>query len=293
MRPMSLNAVLQWLLLAALTVLAGGVFFERLVLSGERARAAREQTEIARLRLLSWGLIGAFVAAALVFIARDVQISDVRWTIVTWGRVVVLLLLLALLRRRQQGAWPATVASLMLLASQSALSRSVALRDGLLQTTGDWLHLTLSSAWLGGVAMLAVMAGQLARRAAPDADALRAFAVVVDRFAPIAVFCVAGLAIGGIAQAAQFLGSFEALLSTAYGRALSVKLGVFVALLGFGALHQQVLAPRLRRWALVKGPGEDGAATTRRFRVSLLGEVAGSVMLLLAVGAMKALPAAV
>lgn len=294
---MSLNAVLQWVFLAALTVLAGGVLFERLVLGGDRVSAAREQTETARLRLLSWGLIGAFMAAAFVFVARDAQSDGARWTIVTWVRVALLLFMLAQLRRRQQGGWLAVVTSLLLLASQSALSRSASLPDGLLQTAGDWLHLTLSSLWLGGVAMLAVMAGQLARTsaaaAAPDAGPLRAFSAVVDRFTPFALFCVAGLAIGGIAQAAQFLGSFEALVSTDYGRALSTKLALFTVLLGFGALHQQVIAPRLRRWALVKGSADAGAATVRRFRVSLLAEVAGSVLLLLAVGAMKVLPAAV
>jgi len=147
------------------------------------------------------------------------------------------------------------------------------------------------------VLTLAVIAGELAR--APAASAVRSYGAVVDRFSPLALFCVAGLALGGIAQSAQFLGSFEALWTSDYGRALSAKLVLFAVLIGFGAFHQQVLAPRLRHWALRKGgagdfdgagDAGDGSEFAHRFRLSLRLEALFAALLLMVVGVMKALP---
>jgi putative copper export protein len=166
-----------------------------------------------------------------------------------------------------------------LLGTQSALSRSATAAGSLPQAFGDWLHLTLSSAWLGGLLMLLITL--LAER-----PSLTASAALVSRFSALATFCVAGLAIGGIAQAAQFLTSFDALLTTAFGQALSIKLILFALLLGFGAYHSQVVAPQMRRHALRASSADD--ALLRTFRRTLAAETLISAVLLIVVVALKA-----
>jgi copper transport protein len=284
MRTMAENTLMQSLLLCAICALSGACFLEATALSGERARAVRERTQTARLRAASWFLIAAFLTTALAFVAGRGRNGAIE-TIVVWVRVGLLLLMLALLRARAVAA-ASSLAAAALLATQSALSRSA--EHDVLALFGDWLHLTLAACWLGGVLMLGVVAGALAHD--PDAAAVRSYGAVIDRFSPVALFCVAGLALGGIAQSAQFLGSVEALWTTDYGRALSAKLALFAVLVGFGAFHRQVLAPQVRRWALRRSEAGDGRGFVLRFRLSLSIEVIVGALLLAMVGVMKALP---
>ncbi|MCX6018238.1 MAG: CopD family protein [Chloroflexi bacterium] len=281
------NTLWQGLLLCAYCALTGGFFIERTALAGEYARLVHERTQTARLRATSWALIAAFLTTALAFIAAQGVGGEIG-TVIVWVRVGLLLVLLVLLRNRVRGPWAALL-SLLLLGTQSALSRSAAM--GIPALLGDWLHLTLAAFWLGGVVMLGVIAVALVRE--PDVVVMHSFGAAIERFSPLALFCVAGLALGGIAQSAQFLGSFEALWTSDYGRALSVKLVLFAVLIGFGAFHQLVLAPQLRRWALMKGAADDGAALVRRFRRGLVAEAVLGGVLLLAVAAMKVLPAVI
>jgi putative copper export protein len=282
--------LLETLKLCAFCALAGGVFFERLI----PATGALERTVTARLRWLSWAIIVALVAGALRFVFQrygGVQTNTAVWLV--FAELGLLLVLRKLLGDRAQGGWPATIAALALLAAHSAGSRSAGL--GVLQAAGDWLHLALAAMWLGGVAYLAVITLTLARTPAaaaatgPAAE-LRTLSTVVGRFSPLAMFCVAGLIIGGVAQAAAFFDSVEAVTTTAYGQALSTKLGVALALIGFGAFHQQIAAPRLRRSALA--PADDLAgAGVRRLRVTLWLEAAVGAALIALVALMKLLPA--
>ncbi len=267
-------ALLHWLFLAALHVLAGGVFFETLIL---RRRAALPSA--ARLRALSWALIGILVLAPLLFIGRTDAFADPRWSYLTWARFGIALGLIFLLQRRAHASLAGALLVLALLGTQAALSRSATPAGSLPQALGDWLHLTLSSAWLGGVLMLLITLYA-------ERPPLAASAALVSRFSPLATFCVAGLAVGGIAQAAQFLTGFEALLSTAFGQALSVKLILFALLLGFGAYHSQIIAPQLRRQALRASDAD--AALLRAFRRTLAAEALVSGALLIAVVALKA-----
>src|SRR5205085_5761936 len=95
----------------------------------------------------------------------------------------------------------------------------------------------------------------------------------------------------GIAQAALFLKGFEALLNTDYGRALSIKIALFVVLIGFGAFHQQVILPRLRLVLLSRKSIEPARYShdVARLRISLLLEAVFGAVLLLLVGMMLAL----
>ncbi len=285
---MSATLLLETLKLCAYCALAGGVFFERLI----PATAALARAASARLRWLSWAIIVALLAGALRFVLQrygGAQTFAPVWLV--FAELGLLLTLRKCLADRAQRGWPATLAALALLGAHSAASRSAAL--GVLQGIGDWLHLSLAALWLGGVAYLAVIA--LAFHASSAAQTIatadvRALSAVIDRFSPLAMFCVAGLIIGGVAQAAAFIPDAAAVTGTAYGRALLVKLIIALALIGFGAFHQQITAPMLRRLALARSDATDAAHALRQLRVSLRLEAATGAALLALAALMKLLP---
>ena len=134
----------------------------------------------------------------------------------------------------------------------------------------DWLHLAAMAAWLGGIAPLALL---LARRDAAGVPA----SALVPRFSAVALVSVAALAVSGAYAAWIHVGNVGALLSTTYGRALLVKLGIFAALIVLGALNLLAFSPRLKR--------SGAAAWLRR---SVRAELALGAALLLAAGTLLA-----
>jgi copper transport protein len=98
----------------------------------------------------------------------------------------------------------------------------------------------------------------------------------VARFSPFALGSVIALAITGVVQAIIEVGSFSALVDTAYGRAVLIKVTLLCVLIGFGAMNRQRLIPALRR-RLSSGEttGQPGLALRRNLRaeVSLIGVV--------------------
>ncbi len=283
---MTPTVLLQGLLLTSYGFLCGGLFFERLMLGSAKVAALFDASLTVRLRWLSRCLIAAVLLTVFAYIARVETFNDQRWLWLTWLRVVALIALVVLLRARQHSGWLAIILCLCLLATQSLLSRSALLREPILPVFGDWLHTVLFSFWIGSVASLAVIVNSLSAKS--DGAVLRALSVAVDRFSPFAMFCVAGLVLGGVAQAGHFINSLDELISTSYGRALVAKLVCIALLVGFGAWHQAHVAPKLRRWALLGAKsGVSIAVETRRLGLSLIAETAVAVGLLLIVGLIK------
>ena len=181
--------------------------------------------------------------------------------------------------------WRALAIGVLLLQTQSFVSRSARLPEPVAPLLADWLHLMLAAVWLGGVAMLALIIAQVWR--APSRAMIAAISGMLQRFSPIALFCVLGLAFSGIAQAGLFLSGFDELWRTPYGITLSIKLALFVVLIGFGAFHQQRIMLVLRN-AVLGAKSEVLAARAEaeiaRLRWSLLLESGVGVLLLLVVG---------
>ena len=92
----------------------------------------------------------------------------------------------------------------------------------------DWLHILGATAWVGGLIGLAVLAPTIWGARAGSDRLLRRVAAGFGRFALVASLAVA---LSGALQSILELGSWVALLSTAYGQLVLVKVGLLVAML--------------------------------------------------------------
>ena len=263
--------------LITLCALVGGLAFEVWVLRADKAATVREATQTLRLRWLRICTLAMMVSSTLA-LATGLPTSI--WIIRLLMGGGVLLLLRHPRPAREQ--WSALLVGLLLLQTQSFVSRSAHLPNPVVPLLADWFHLTLAAIWLGGVGMLTVVILSIWRN--PDRERVVALSVIMARFSLLALFCVLGLAFSGIAQAGLFLKGFEDLLRTTYGITLSIKLLIFLGLIGFGAFHQQVIMPRLRRWLLVAIGGPSAMDTMAQLRWSLLLESSLGLVLLIVVG---------
>jgi copper transport protein len=159
------------------------------------------------------------------------------------------------------------------LLTLSLLSHAAASSQAPLAVPLDWLHLTAMVAWVGGLIPLAA-AASAARRQPEGALPL---GPLVAQFTRLALPCVVVLALTGLYSSYLHVGQVDLLPATTYGRALLIKLGLFVLLVLLGALNMQVLARRLRGAA---GQGARGLARSVR------AEIVIGALVLLAVGAM-------
>lgn len=150
----------------------------------------------------------------------------------------------------------------------------------------DLLHGVATAAWIGGLVGLAVLVTPAVRRLGAD-DRVRLAAAVVVRFSALALASVALLVVTGVYRALAEV-SVDRLADTGYGRALLVKLGLFVVLLAGGAYNRLIVHPRLERAALGLDPDDRGASSA--LGVSVRAELALAAALLVSVALLVSLP---
>jgi len=110
----------------------------------------------------------------------------------------------------------------------------------------DWLHLLAASLWVGGMIYIATNYLPVLRRFSIPAQT-RSLVTVLPYFSPLAIAGVLLMAATGPFSAAFHLTSWEQFLSTAYGRALLVKILLVGGLLITSAIHVGLLRPRLKK----------------------------------------------
>lgn len=133
-------------------------------------------------------------------------------------------------------------------ASASPSGRGVAL-------AGQVVHLVAAAAWLGAVLHLA-----LARRLLASSDDPASIALVarlLRRFSPVALAAAALLALTGARAAWLALSSPGALVTSAWGLTLLVKLGLLLPLVAAGWTNARVVGPGLARAARTGAPASD------------------------------------
>jgi putative copper resistance protein D len=114
---------------------------------------------------------------------------------------------------------------------------------GIVHLLGDELHLLTSAFWPGALVPLAAFLFLLLKSSQVEAIGLAA--PVVRRFSASSLIAVAVMASTGLLNAIFMVGSFRALLTSAYGQMLVSKLILFFAMIGFGAWNLFLLKPRI------------------------------------------------
>jgi copper transport protein len=196
----------------------------------------------------------------------------------TWGtawlvrtQAVIAVLLAMLLARRVTRWWyRASVATAALavvgITAGMALGGHAAAVVPMLPALGvDMAHLVSAGTWIGTLGLLLIVVLPLLQ-----SDAATAL-IAVRTFSRIAIVAVATMLVTGVVSAVSHVGSWNAVLQSAYGQVLLLKLGVVLGVLSLGARNQ--LRMRNER----KSSGERVASIRASGRVEL---VAAMVVLL-------------
>ncbi len=101
------------------------------------------------------------------------------------------------------------------------------------------------------------------RRLEPP-DRTRLLAACLRRFSPLALASVATLLASGTYQSILYLESLGDLTGSAFGRAILIKIGLILALIGLGALNLRRNRPALERLAAEGGPPGGAGRLLRR-----------------------------
>jgi putative copper resistance protein D len=142
----------------------------------------------------------------------------------------------------------------------------------------DMIHLLAVGAWLGSLPLLLHL---LSRQRAPSAVAHEA----ARRYSLLGMVSVALILASGIVNSWYTVGSFSALVTSQHGRLLSLKLVLFLLMLGLAARNFFAETPRLGD--IAAGPGEQ-ASSLSRLRRNIALEMLLGLLVLLLVGALVA-----
>jgi len=270
--------VIRGIHFAATIMVAGTTFFQLLVaepafrISG--AAPATVRGIRARQAWLVWIALAVAIlsgAAWLIAVAADITgktpiealATDTAWTVLTetqFGHVAIARLILAVLlaaillatllapKNATTLSWwrwlPASLAACLLGAlAWTGHSGATPGQAGDLQLAADATHLIGAGAWVGGLFPLAVLFA--AARDASDPGGAGLATAAAQRFSVLGIISVAALLTTGIVNTWDLVGSVAALIETDYGRLLSVKIILFLAMVSLAAVNRFHLLPRL------------------------------------------------
>ena len=229
------------------------------------------------------------------------------WSMKVIAAATLLLLyaLLANLRKRDAtrtgaGMWEICIAAgsfLLLAESLSSHSAGVTTQEfaGLpVPVISIWLHLVTAAVWVGGIAYLVLALFPTFRRLKVTSEERRAFlGKSVPRFSRLALASVVTLAATGTYNLIIHSTDLAAILSSSYGQVLTIKVLLFIILVGIGAVNLLRLSPRLR--AKPEGPeqmesSEEEVRPVRMLRRNVRTELAVLSVVLVLAGALTLLP---
>ena len=198
------------------------------------------------------------------------------WTVLLQAALAVILALIVLTSRVRVALFVA--ASIAAIAAMAPAWWGHAGTDELpaIALLSDWSHVLAAAAWVGGLAVLAVVV----LRRQEEIDAVGPS----RRFSRLAGTALTVVVLTGVVNALLHLGNPENLLGTTWGRLVIAKVVVVGVIAAMGWRNRTRLLPRLG--------GEDGARARSAFRMMAAAEVA--VMLVafgLATGLASGIPA--
>ena len=220
--------------------------------------------------LLSEVLAGGVGRAALVRIA---------------GLVALMVAVWALGKSRNLPVALAGPAAAVVLVADLLTGHTVTTEPVWLAMSADIVHLAAAALWAGG--MVALLVAMYSFRA--EDDPLGA-AEAVKAFSRMATWSVAALVIAGAVLGWLEVRTFDALISTTYGRTLLVKVALGGAVIAVGAYNNRALVPAVERTAVAipvavsvgggsanppEPPPPEPTAAWTRLRRTMIWEVVG------------------
>ncbi len=263
-------------------------------LSGERWDLARGRLARRLEGLVQSALLASAVATTVTIVLQAVLVADARGgefsissfllsfetTFGQWHllRLPLLAALGVLLIRRVASAslagagngrrgpnavwWVSWGALSLLLLATSTFSGHAAVADPrTVALVNDLVHLAAGAVWLTGIVILAVYLPDT-WRGADASDRLQVLAPSVLRFSTVALASFAVLALTGTVNSFLHVGSWADLVDSGYGRTLSLKILVFLALASIGAINHFIVRDRLQRG--LEGSSTNAAQVFRR-----------------------------
>ncbi len=139
------------------------------------------------------------------------------------------------------------LASLLFVAiSMSSHASAVSANIFVFAVVIDWLHLLAAGLWVGGMMYIATTYLPVLKRRSL-AERARSLVTVIPYFSPLAIAGVLIMSITGPFSATFHLSSWLQFLTTAYGRALAVKILLVGSLFLTSAIHVGLLRPRVKK----------------------------------------------
>jgi putative copper resistance protein D len=213
-------------------------------------------TALAVAILSGWAWLTLISANILDVPPFDVWRDGAIWPVITgirYGQIACLRLVAALLLTvslalppRLPGLQAAQLAMVAVLAGSLAfVGHAGAAPDaaGWFLLGSDLLHLFAASAWLGGLPALALLLAWSRGSTGPAAN--RCAALATARFSRLGIICVGTIVGSGLFNSWELLTGLNDLLTTTYGRVLSLKVGLFLAIVAVAAYNRYRLTPRL------------------------------------------------
>ncbi len=264
--------LLKALTYAATLAAAGGVFFlsycRGLLLEGERQRIRRLIGRLTlaagfvscvRIAVLSASISGDFSGmfdasmVSLVLSGGEGRATGLRLA----GLSLVIIAVFS-----GRGLVLASIGAVVAAGSFAAVGHAHAVASSALPTLMLSVHLLCIAFWLGALTPLLLIAG--------EAGVARA-AAIAARFGTAALWVVGLLVIAGAIVLSVLLDGVGQLWTTRYGRLVSLKLGLVVALLSLAAFNKLRLTPRLRA-------GDSSVILTFRRSIEAEMLIAGSIL---------------
>jgi copper transport protein len=242
------------------------------------------------------GFVGAFGRLDSAVLIVQTTRYGFAWLLKALGAMVLAgLMLYAWQVRRRNASWvweiALAAASLLFLAeslgSHGAAVSSAGQAGNLpIPIISDWLHLVTAGTWIGGVIYLGVALYPALKRAGLSGEERRTFlGRLIPRFSRLAIISVVALGITGTYNLIIHSTDLGAILGSAYGQVLAVKIAAYAVLMGIGAMNVRRLTPLLRAKSPVgKEDGGQASAAGRLGRNVRIEMALGAVALFCAGG---------
>jgi copper resistance protein D len=143
--------------------------------------------------------------------------------------------------------------------------------EAVIHPTADVLHLIAAAAWVGALLPLAVLLAV----AGKDAASIGIARTATTRFSILGIISVATLLITGSVNTWYLVGTIAALTETSYGRLLSLKFILFLAMVIIAAVNRVALTPKL----LQEKPAANRGALRQLRRNALVEALAGAAII--------------